>query len=156
MRKALTLLTLCLSITVLCSCAATSVTLSFKSIMPVNQLESEADGGSRVTEVRIFQLNDDAAFKQATADAIWTDAKEALGDSLIKVEAGESIFPEEKAQAQGNQVVIDPLDANTRFIGVLALFSDTDDGERKVVVPLDQADDVLFELTGYHITIKSE
>ena len=156
MRRALIPLTLCIALTVLAGCTATSVTLNFEAVKPVNQLGEDGTGDSRVVEVRIYQLKDDAKFKDATVEALWTDAEGALADSLIEVKLGESIFPEEEDQAEGKQITIDPLDASTKFIGILALFSSSDDGERKVVVPLDQADDVLFQLTGYHIVVKSE
>jgi len=141
----------------LAGCAATTVTLDFVALKPVNEGKvcGGTDGESRVVDVRIYQLKDDAKFKAATVDALWTNAEEALGDSLLEVKMGDSIFPEDAdGKANGKQITLDPLNSATRFIGVLALFSDSDDGERKVVVPLDQADDVIFELTGYHINIK--
>ena len=156
MRRALILLTLSTALTILAGCTATSVTMEFRAIKPVNQLEEGSAGDSRVVEVRLYQLKDDAKFQAATVDEVWTNAEEALGDSLIEVKLGESIFPEDKAQAEGKQITIDPLDANTKFIGILALFSNSDDGDRKVVVTLDQAEEVLFELTGYHISVKQE
>lgn len=159
MRKSLMLLGLSLALAVLAGCTSTSVTLNVVALKPVNEgkVGDATDGESRVVEVRIFQLKDDAKFTAATVDNVWTNAEEALGDSLIDVKLGESIFPEDpKGPANGKQITIDPLDAGTKFIGILALFSDSDDGERKVVVPLEQADDVLFELTGYHITIKQQ
>lgn len=159
MRKTLALLGLTLAIALTAGCSSTSVTLEFVALKPVNEgkLESGTDGESRVVDVRIYQLKDDAKFKAATVDDVWTNAEEALGDSLIDVKLGESVFPEDKGpQANGKQITIDPLDAGTKYIGILALFSNSDDGERKVVVTLDEADDVLFELTGYHITIKKQ
>ncbi|MCG3183082.1 MAG: hypothetical protein ICCCNLDF_01166 [Planctomycetes bacterium] len=153
------MLVMTLGLLLLAGCTSTSLTLEFVAIKPVNEgkLESGTDGESRVVDVRIFQLKDDAKFKAATVDAIWTNAEEVLGDSLIEVKLGESIFPEDAdGKAVGKQITLDPIDTGTKFIGILALFSNSDEGERKVVVPLDQADDVLFELTGYHINIKSE
>ncbi|MCB9933601.1 MAG: type VI secretion system lipoprotein TssJ [Planctomycetes bacterium] len=148
-----------LGLVLLAGCTSTTLTLDLVAIKPVNEvkLESGAIGESRVVDVRIFQLKDDAKFKAATVDAIWTNAEETLGDSLINVKLGESIFPEDAdGKAVGKEIILDPLDTGTRFIGILALFSDSDEGERKVVVPVDQADDVLFELTGYHINIKNQ
>jgi type VI secretion system VasD/TssJ family lipoprotein len=134
-------------------CASTTVTMDFMALKPVNGLGS-AEGESRVVEVRIYQLKDDAKFKAATVEALWTNAEETLGEELIEVKLGESIFPEDKAAAVGKEITLDPLASGTKFIGVLALFSEKDQGERKVVVTLDEADDVVFELTGYHITVK--
>ncbi|MCA8914867.1 MAG: type VI secretion system lipoprotein TssJ [Planctomycetes bacterium] len=159
MRNRLMLLGLALALAVLAGCTSTTVTLDLVALKPVNEgkVGDATDGESRVVEVRVYQLKDDAKFKAATVEDVWTNAEEALGDSMIDVKLGESVFPEDaNGQANGKQITIDPLDAGTKFIGILALFSNSDDGERKVVVPLDQADDVLFELTGYHITIKQQ
>jgi type VI secretion system VasD/TssJ family lipoprotein len=142
-------------IMLLTGCASTTVTMEFVAIKPVNGLGS-ADGESRVVEIRIYQLKDDAKFKAATVDALWTNAEETLGEELIEVKLGESIFPEDKAAVVGKEITLDPLASGTKFIGILALFSETDTGERKVVVTLDEADDVLFQLTGYHITVKKD
>jgi type VI secretion system VasD/TssJ family lipoprotein len=153
------LLGLVLALAMLSACTSTTLTLNFVALKPVNEgkVGEATDGESRVVEVRIFQLTDDAKFKAAPVDDVWTDAKGALGDTLIATKEGESVFPEDNnGKANGKEITIDPLDANTRFIGILALFSDKDKGERKVVVPVDQADDVLFELTGYHITVKNQ
>ena len=159
MRKTLMLLGLTIALALVAGCTSTTVTLNVVALKPVNEgkVGDATDGESRVVEIRIYQLKDDAKFKAATVEDVWTNAEGALGDSMIAVKLGESVFPEDaNGQANGKQITIDPLDANTKFIGILALFSDSDDGERKVVVPLDQADDVLFELTGYHITIKKQ
>ena len=142
----------------LTGCASTTLTMEFIAIEPVNLNQEEGSStDSRVVDVRIYQLKDDAKFTAGTVDAIWSDAEGTLGDSLVEVKLGESIFPEKPdGPRNGKEIVLDPLDSQTKFIGVLALYSYTDDGERKVVVPVDQADDVLFELTGYHITVKQD
>jgi type VI secretion system VasD/TssJ family lipoprotein len=150
MRALLLPLTL---LTLLTGCASTTVTMEFVALKPVNTVGG-TEGESRVVEIRIYQLKDDAKFKAATVDALWTNAEETLGEELIEVKLGESIFPEDKAVAVGKEITLDPLNSATKFIGILALFSETDTGERKVAVTLDEADDVLFQLTGYHISVK--
>jgi type VI secretion system VasD/TssJ family lipoprotein len=149
------LLTFCFA--ALTGCASTTLTLEFIAIEPVNLASADAEGKSRVVDVRIFQLKDDAKFSSATVESIWSDAEAALGDSLLATRQGESIFPEApEGPRNGKEIVLDPLDGQTRFIGVLALFSETDDGPRKVVVPVAEAGSVLFELTGYHIKVKNQ
>ena len=64
MRRALIPLSLCIALALLAGCTATSVTLSFEAIKPVNQLGEDGTGDSRVVEVRIYQLKDDAKFKE--------------------------------------------------------------------------------------------
>jgi type VI secretion system protein VasD len=153
-------LVMMLGMLLLAGCTSTALTLDFVALKPVNEVKLESGGSSgesRVVDVRVFQLKDDAKFKAATVDDIWTNAEGVLGDSLIEVKLGESVFPEDPdGKAVGKQITLDPVNTGARFIGILALFSNSDEGERKVVVPLEQADDVLFELTGYHINIKNK
>lgn len=150
------LLTICLAL--LSGCASTTLTMDFIALEPVNQNQAEgASKDSRVVEVRIYQLKDDAKFNAASVDALWQDAEGSLGDSLISLKLGESIFPESPdGPRNGKEIVLDPLDTQTRFIGVLALYSYTDEGQRKVIVPVGEADSVQFELTGYHISVKKD
>lgn len=155
MRKGLFLFVLLMGFALVAGCAATSVTLDVVAIKPVN----EFDGNSRVaesrpTEIRIYQLKDNAKFDNASAEDVWSNAEETLGDTLLGVpKTGESIFPEDRANAQGKQITLE-LESQTAYIGVIAGFSKTDELEQRFVsVPVDQAGDVLFELTGYHISI---
>lgn len=145
------LLAVCLS-----GCASTTLDLNFIAIKPVNEGKTDTgtDGVSRVVDVRIYQLKNNTKFDSASVENIWADAETELGDSLIEVKLGESIFPEDpKDPRVGRTITLDPIDANTKFIGVLALFSNGE-ADRKVSVSLDEADDVVFELTGYRIVIK--
>ncbi|MCC6464577.1 MAG: type VI secretion system lipoprotein TssJ [Planctomycetes bacterium] len=138
---------------VLAGCSSTSVDVKLVAVAPVNELEP---GESRPVEVRLYQLKDEARFKAASVDDLWEKAKETLAEDLLDEKIGESIFPEKKdANPQGKTITLQPLKAETRFIGVLALYKQpADSGEQKIVVPLDQADDVVFELTGYHIGLR--
>lgn len=140
---ALALLGLCFA-----GCASTTIDLKFVSIEPVNVDE----GKSRVVDIRIYQLKDAAKWDASTAAAIWDDPKAALGDSLIEVKQGESIFPEKADTAQGKVITLDPLSAECKFIGIVAQFGSEDTvGKPFIVATVDEADDVVFRLTGYHI-----
>jgi type VI secretion system VasD/TssJ family lipoprotein len=127
------------------------VTIDVVSIKPVNEL----NGQSRVTDIRIYQLKDNAKFDNANIDDLWSNDKEVLGDTLLgEPKTGESLFPEDRNNAQGKKIEIE-LESQTAYIGILALYSESDEvGKQFVSVPLDKADDVVFELTGYHIAIK--
>lgn len=145
MRTVLALALVALSF---CGCAATSIDLKFLSIEPVNV----ADGKSRVVDIRIYQLKDSAKWDASTAAAIWDDPKTALAESLIEVKQGESIFPEKADNAQGKTITLDPLSAECKFIGIVAQFGGEDTvGKPFIVATVDEADDVVFKLTGYHI-----
>ncbi|MBE7490541.1 MAG: type VI secretion system lipoprotein TssJ [Planctomycetes bacterium] len=133
-------------------CSSTSVSLKFVAIEPVNELQP---GESRPVDIRVYQLRDDAKFKTATVDEIWENDKAVLADHLIDVKLGTSVFPEKKEKAQGMQVTIEPLSAECRFLGVLALYRQADEkGEQKLVVPVGEAGSVTFELTGNRIAIR--
>lgn len=151
MRNGLFLVGIALGFALLTGCAATSVTLDVVAVKPVNEL----DGKSRVTDIRIYQLKDNARFDNADIDALWTNANETLGDSLIgEPRTGDSIFPEDRQNAQGKKIEVELKD-EARYIGILALYSESDEvGKQFVSVPVDEAGSVVFELTGYHITVK--
>lgn len=153
MRSKLCLTVIALGFALLTGCAASSVTLDVVAIKPVNELNNQ----SRVTDIRIYQLKDNARFDNADIDALWTNAAETLGETLIgDPKTGESIFPEDKADAQGKRITVE-LDPETRYIGLLALYSEADEvGEQFVSVPVDRAESVVFELTGYHVSIKEQ
>lgn len=152
MLRRLSMFCLLLVGVVLAGCSSTSVTVKFVAIEPVNELQP---GESRPVEVRVYQLRDDAKFKAATVDEIWENDKGVLAEHLIEVKLGTSIYPEKKDSPQGNEVKIEPLNSECRFIGVLALYKAADEkGDQKVVVPVGEAGSVTFELTGNRITVK--
>lgn len=148
------MLALCLG---LVGCASGSATMTFRAIEPVNL---GPQGESRVTDIRIFQLTDDSKFLGATVDDLWTDdrAKEFLGETLIgEPMSGITIFAEGRENAQGKEVVIEPIETRTRYIGILAEYSQGDDeGPRFVSVPVDEAESVVIEFTGNHARVVNE
>ncbi|MBK9974820.1 MAG: type VI secretion system lipoprotein TssJ [Planctomycetes bacterium] len=133
-------------------CSSTSLTVKFVAIEPVNELQP---GESRPVDIRIYQLKDDAKFKAATVDEIWENDKAVLADALIEVKLGESIFPEKADKPQGKEITLDPLNADCKFVGVLALYKNKDaKGDQKTVIAVADASSVTFELTGNHIKLK--
>lgn len=137
---------------ILGGCTATSISMNFVAIEPVNERQP---GESRNVDVRIYQLRDSANFEKATVDELWENAQAILADHFINVKLGESIFPEKADKAQGRVVVVEPLSSECRFVGILALYETaTDKGEQKVVVPVAEAGSVTFELTGKQIVVK--
>jgi type VI secretion system VasD/TssJ family lipoprotein len=132
-------------------CQQSRVTLNMVAVPPVNEA-TPGDGESRIVDIRVYQLKSDALFRAATVERLWTDAEGALGDELLETRREIRVFPPPGAPTT---VVIEPLKLETRFIGVLALYSRADDqGERKIVVPVEQAGSAIFELSGYHIRVR--
>jgi type VI secretion system VasD/TssJ family lipoprotein len=136
-------------------CTVTSVDLKFEAIEPVNKLNPD-DEKSRVVQMRIFQLKDRAKFDSAETEAIWDKPDETLGGDVLQVFDADPIYPEKPdGQVFGKKITVSPLNADTKFIGILALINQKDDvGKRHVAVTLEEADDVVFRITGYHIEIK--
>jgi type VI secretion system VasD/TssJ family lipoprotein len=137
-------------------CQSTSAELRFKAVKPVNVADN---GESRVVEVRVYQLKDRVAFEEATAEAIWDDPKAVLGGDLLgNVQRGEPVYPSEADARDPNiaRAKVENLEKETRYIGVLALMENKDEPDKRhVVVPIKDAESVIFKITGYHIEIES-
>jgi type VI secretion system VasD/TssJ family lipoprotein len=139
----------------LAGCTVTSVDLHFEAIEPVNKESADATE-SGVVQVRIFQLKDKAKFEQAESEDIWNNPDQTLGGDLIQAIDGDPIYPEKPdGNAFGKTIKIDPLNSETKFIGVLAMMYQKDDvGKRHVAVTIEEADDVVFRITGYHVELR--
>ncbi len=134
-------------VVLLAGCGGPTV-LRVKGVKPMNENELKE---STPVDIRIFQLKDDARFKQAPIDNLWTKAKEALSEDWI-AEKRATVFPGVE-QDQPREVVLGILEPATRFVGILALFPKEDEkATRKLVVPAGDAGSGIFELRGYHIT----
>ncbi|HXX93861.1 MAG TPA: type VI secretion system lipoprotein TssJ [Planctomycetota bacterium] len=134
-------------VVLLAGCGGPTV-LRVKGVKPMNENDLKE---STPVDIRIFQLKDDARFKQAPIENLWTKAKEALSEDWV-AEKRATVFPG-VAEDQPRDVVLGTLETSTRFVGILALFPKEDDkATRKVVVPAGDAGSGIFELRGYHIT----
>ncbi len=121
-----------------------------KGLKPLNENDRKE---STPVDLRIYQLKDDARFKQAPVENLWVKPKEALGEDILG-EKTITVFPQDPP-GENKEVPLGVLPEATRFIGVLALYSKEDDkGPRRMVVAAAEAGSGVFELTGYHITWK--
>lgn len=147
-------LTALLAALFLAGCTTTSVTLKLEAIEPVNKANAESD--SRVVEVRVFELKDRAKFEQSSTEDIWDNAEATLGGDLLSVRNADPVYPQKASDKDGGTtVVIDPINADTKFIGVLALITESDDkGKRHIAVALGDAESVVFRITGYHVELR--
>ena len=119
-----------------------------KGVKPLNENEQKE---STPVDIRIYQLKDDARFKQAPIENLWTKGKEALGPDWL-TEKSVTVFPG-VAEDRPREIALGTLEQATRFVGILALFPKEDEkATRKVVVPSTEAGSGVFELRGYHIT----
>lgn len=121
--------------------------LQLRGVKPLNENERKEN---TPVDVRLYQLKDNARFERATVDNLWMKDKETLGEDLVAVKTV-TVFPAE-AHASPQVEDLGRLDPAVRFIGILALYPREDEGKpRKVVVPAAEADDVVWEFTGFHI-----
>jgi type VI secretion system protein VasD len=134
------------AILVLIGCTV-PVKLQMRGVKPLNENERKEN---TPVDVRIYQLKDNARFDRATIDNLWMKDKETLAEDLAAVKTI-TVFP---AEAQDKPQVVDlgTVDPSIRFIGILALYAKEEEGKpRKVVVPVAEADDVVWEFTGFQI-----
>ncbi len=121
--------------------------LQVRGIKPLNENERKE---STPVDVRIYQLRDNARFDRATFNNLWTKAKEELAEDLIS-EKTVTVFPG-AAEDAPREVDLGILDTATRFIGIMALYPREEEGNpRKIAVPVAEADDAIWEFTGYHL-----
>jgi type VI secretion system VasD/TssJ family lipoprotein len=133
---------------VLLSACGGPTSIYVKGIKPLNENDQKE---STPVDIRIYQLKDDARFKQAPIENLWTKGKEALGEDWV-TEKSVTVFPG-VAEDRPREIALGNLDTATRFVGILALFPKEDEkATRKVVVPSREAGSGVFELRGYHIT----
>jgi type VI secretion system VasD/TssJ family lipoprotein len=119
-----------------------------KGIKPLNENERKE---STPVDIRIYQLKDDARFRQAPFENLWVKPKEALGDDVV-AEKTVTVLPG-APDDRPREIDLGELPPPVRFIGVLALFPKEDEAkQRRVIVGHDEASSGVFELTGYHIT----
>jgi type VI secretion system VasD/TssJ family lipoprotein len=135
-------------------CTVTSVDLQFQAIEPVNL---DQNGTSQGVQVLLYQLKDRTKFEAAETEAVWDKPQETLGGDLVQIHDPKDVIAPEKGDGQvfGRKFTINPLNSETKFIGILALINEKDDqGKRHIAVTVEEADDVVFRITGYHVEIK--
>ena len=130
-----------------------SATLQMRGVAPLNLNDA---GESTPVDVRIYQLKNDAAFKRATFETLWTEDKKVLGQDYLAAPLTESIVPG-NATDQPKRIHMDELEAGTRFIGIMALYGKTDARDaRLLVLPVEGVDKPVIEFSGYGISLAGE
>lgn len=125
--------------------------LRVKAVRPVNVVRMNDKDESTPVGIRIYQLRDDAKFRQASVDDLWRDSKKVLGEDLVAPEKPHTALPRD-ADGAPEEVDLGVLDPAAKFVGVLALFPKEDEKKlRKEIVPANEASGTVIVLTGYHI-----
>lgn len=132
---------------VLVACSS-ATRLRVRGVTPLNINDASE---SVPVDVRIYQLKDDARFRNAKAEEIWVKPKETLADDIVS-ETKITVFPGRSEDAP-RDVELGQLPPEVRFVGILALYSKTDDkGPRHLVLPRAEAHNRVLRFSGYHVT----
>jgi type VI secretion system protein VasD len=122
----------------------------------VSPLNTNDNNESTPVDVRFFQLASDAGFQKATFDELWIDPAKALGGDLL----GKMVVitvPPGKHEDQAIRVDLGAKEGKAKFIGAMALYRKTDASEqRTLIIPIDQAEKLVVEVTGYRIQLSSD
>ena len=120
----------------------------FQGIEPLNLNEK---GETTPVEVRIFLLKDGGSFNKAQIEQLWGPKyKEVLGGDVVGEPRQVTIY----AGAE-KKVDLGPIPAEVRFVGIMGMFGKREEKtERHFAVAKEDADDFLFELTGYTLRKK--
>jgi type VI secretion system VasD/TssJ family lipoprotein len=146
-------LALLLLAALLTGCASRPINLTFEAIEPVN--EAQEGSGSRAVETVVYQLKARESFENARTEDIWDNPEGTLRGDLIRHAPGETVYPSRPGgEVLRVDTVLQDVDKETRFIGVLAKIQARGEGRRHVVVPVEEAGRVVFRFTGNQITIE--
>ncbi|MPY26914.1 type VI secretion system lipoprotein TssJ [Shewanella psychropiezotolerans] len=103
-------------------------------------------------EIRVYQLSDNQAFSQANFMQIFHGDQGVLKANLLVVRRLASVMPGE----QRKEVI--PLSSETKFIGVIAGFSNYREAKNKVIYKVIELEDteVNVSLDGINLSISSK
>ena len=142
-----------LAILVLFTGCSRTATLQLRGLAPLNLNDT---GESTPVDVRIYQLKDDAAFRRATFEKLWTEDEKVLGQDRLAPPKTESVVPGNPTD-QPKKVALGELEVGTRFIGIMALYAKTDARDaRTLVLPVNDAEKPVIEFSGYGIALAGD
>ncbi len=136
-----------------CAGCSRTATLQLRGLAPLNLNDT---GESTPVDVRIYQLKDDASFRRATFEKLWTEDEKVLGQDRLAPPKTESVVPGNPTD-QPKRVALGELEVGTRFIGIMALYAKTDARDaRTLVLPVNDAEKPVIEFSGYGISLKND
>jgi len=140
---------LCLALCVLSGCGST-LTLQMRGIAPLNLTDADE---STPVDARIYQLKNDARFRNAVVDQLWTKDKATLGEDWLADPKVVTVLPG-GAHDKPVQVTVGELAVGTRFIGILALYHRSDAADKRVlVVDVNELEGKVIEFTRYSVAL---
>jgi type VI secretion system VasD/TssJ family lipoprotein len=142
---------LCLALCAVSGCGST-LTLEVRGIAPLNLTDADE---STPVDARIYLLRNDAKFRNAVVDQLWTNDKATLGDDNLGEPKVVTILPG-GAHDKPVQVVVGDLLTGTKFIGILALYHRSDAVDKRVlVINVDDVGGKVIEFTRYSVALST-
>ena len=127
--------------------------LAVRAVTPVNLND---EGESLPVRLRIYELKDRSTFMAASFSDLWLDDRKALGADRLADPRHVVVQPGSATDDPRRYDLISVADG-TRFIGVMALFVKAgEQDQRRAVIPLDELDDHVIELSAYQLTVKND
>jgi type VI secretion system VasD/TssJ family lipoprotein len=121
-----------------------------RAVSPVNV---NKEGESLPVKVRIYALRDDGRFRSALFSDLWQRDIQALGDDRLQDPKVLVVAPRDPTGLP-DEIDLGTLPQETRFIGILALYQQPDEPDRRrVVLPIDLVDERIVELVDRSIVV---
>lgn len=125
--------------------------VAMRAVEPVNV---NAHGESLPVQVRVYELADDKRFMGAAFTALWLDDKAVLGEDR-QAQPRVVIVRPGPVNGPPQELMFGTLSGYTHFIGIMALYPEAGENDaRRAVIPLDEVDDKVVELTGTGVTVR--
>ena len=127
--------------------------LSVRAVSPVNV---NGEGESLPVKVRIYALRDDARFRSALFSDLWMHDRDALGDDRLQ-DPKVVIIPPTTPSGVPTNIDLGQLPEHTRFIGIMALYRQPDEPDRRrVVLSVDLLGERIVELVDNSIVVYAQ
>lgn len=121
-----------------------------RAVSPVNV---NKEGESLPVKVRIYALRDDGRFRSALFSDLWQRDIQTLGDDRLQDPKVLVVAPRDPTGLP-DEIDLGTLPQETRFIGILALYQQPDEPDRRrVVLPIDLVDERIVELVDRSIVV---
>ncbi|EHU5127087.1 type VI secretion system lipoprotein TssJ [Vibrio vulnificus] len=118
-------------------------------VVAAANINPNLDGKPSPVEVRVYQLKDSEAFNQADFLQLYSDEQGTLKAAMIATRHLPSALPGESKRESFN------LNAETKFVGVIAGFADFREAKNKAIYPINAFENIRLkiDLDGVNLTV---
>ena len=122
------------------------------TITAANNINPNIDSLASPLEIRIYQLKDSEAFNQAVFIDLYNDDQGVLKADLLSKRNLDSLLPSETRQ------LTLPLITETKFVAIIAAFSDYRKAKSKAIVQIEPAKSVVINVNvdGINVSITGQ